>query len=86
MFLEQPRPHFVPSSSPSAINLARKDTAIVFQRQYLLCIMFTAEYSKRSTINFLDVNIRLVGGAFMIDLFVKPTQTHQFLDPSSPHP
>ena len=31
MFMEQPRPHFLPSSRQPAINLARKDTAIVFQ-------------------------------------------------------
>ena len=54
---------------------------------------FTAEYSKE-TINILDVNIRLVGGGegggvvrweLMTDLYVKPTDTHQFLDPSSSH-
>ena len=45
-------------------------------------IRFTAEYSKQ-TIIFLDVNIRLVGGELMTDMFVKP---HQFLDPSSSHP
>ena len=38
-------------------------------------IKFTAEYSKE-TIYFLDVNIRLVGGGLMTDLFVKPTDTH----------
>ena len=43
-------------------------------------IKFTAEYSKE-TINFLDVNIRSVG--LMTDLFVKPTDTHLILDPSS---
>ena len=57
-------------------------------------IKFSAGYSKE-TINFLDVNIRLVrwgrgerrgGGELMTDLFVKPTDTHQFLDPSSSHP
>ena len=48
-------------------------------------IKFTAEYSKE-TINFLDVNIRLVRGDLMTDLFVKPIDTHQFLDPSSSHP
>ena len=47
--------------------------------------MFTAEYSK-VTINFLDVNIRLVGGELITVLFVKPTDTHQFLDPSSSRP
>ena len=35
--------------------------------------------------NFLDVNIRLVEGELMTDLFVKPNDTHQFLDPSSSH-
>ena len=50
-----------------------------------LTIKFTAEYSKER-INFLDVNIRLVEGELMTDLFVKPTDTHQFLDPSSSHP
>ena len=45
-------------------------------------IKFIAEYS-RETINFLDV--RLVGGELMTDLFVKPTDTHQFLDSSSSH-
>ena len=44
-------------------------------------IKFTAEYSKE-TINFLDVNVRLVEGELMTDLFVKPTDTHQFLDPN----
>ena len=48
-------------------------------------IKFTAEYSKEA-INFLDVNVRLVEGELMTDLFVKPTDTHQFLDPSSSHP
>ena len=28
----------------------------------------------------------MVGGELMTDLFVKPTDTHQFLDPSSSHP
>ena len=48
-------------------------------------IKFTAEYSKEA-INFLDVNVRLVEGELMTDLFVKPTDTHQFLDPISSHP
>ena len=37
-------------------------------------------------LNFLDINVRLVEGKLMTDLFVKPTDTHQFLDPSSSHP
>ena len=44
-------------------------------------IKFSAGYSKE-TIIFLDVNIRLVDGELMTDLFVEPTNTHQFLDPS----
>ena len=47
-------------------------------------IKFTAEYTKEA-INFLDVNVRLVQGELMTDLFVKPNNTHQFLDPSSSH-
>ena len=48
-------------------------------------IEFTAEYSKEE-VNFLDVNIKLIDGEFKTDLFVKPTDTHQFLDPTSCHP
>ena len=40
---------------------------------------FTAEYLKE-TINFLNVNIRLVDGELVTNLFVKPTNTNQFLD------
>ena len=47
-------------------------------------IKFTAEYSKQA-INFLDVNVRLVEGELMTDLFLKPTDTHQFLDSRSSH-
>ena len=56
-----------------------------------LTIKFTAEYSKE-TINFLDVNVRLVGVDLITDLFVKPTNTHQLQatrynqDTSSSHP
>ena len=49
-----------------------------------LTIKFTAEYSEE-TINFLDVTIRWVERELMTDLFVKPTDTHQFLDPDSSH-
>ena len=48
-------------------------------------IKLTAEYSEEA-INFLDVNVRLVEEELMTDLFVKPTDTYQFLDPSSSHP
>ena len=48
-------------------------------------VKFTDEYSKE-IINFLNVNIRLVEGELMTDLFVKPNDTPEFLDPSSSHP
>ena len=48
-------------------------------------IKFTAEYSKEE-VNFLDVNVKLIDGELKTDLFVKPTDTHQFFDPTSCHP
>ena len=48
-------------------------------------IKFTAEYSE-GEVNFLDVNIKLIDGELKIDLFVKPANTHHFLDPTSCHP
>ena len=40
----------------------------------------------KEEVNFLDVNIKLIDGELKTDLFVKPTDTHQFLDPTSCHP
>ena len=40
-------------------------------------IKFIAEYSKQE-VNFLDLNIKLIDGEIKADLFVKPTDTHQF--------
>ena len=48
-------------------------------------IKFTAEYSKEE-VNFLDVNTKLIDAELKTDLFVKPTDTHQFSDPTSSHP
>ena len=48
-------------------------------------IKFTAELSKTS-INFLDVTVSLVGGNITTDLYVKPTDSHQYLHSSSCHP
>ena len=48
-------------------------------------IKFAAEYSKEE-VNFLDINIKLIDGEPKTDLFVQPTDTHQFLDPTSCHP
>ena len=46
---------------------------------------FTAEYSKEE-VNFSDLNVKLVDGELKTDLFVKLTDTHQFLDLTSSHP
>ena len=48
-------------------------------------IKFAAEYSKEE-VNFLDLNIKLIDGELKTDLFAKPTDTHQFLDPTSSRP
>ena len=48
-------------------------------------IKLTNEYSK-ADVNFLDVNIKLIDGKLKTDLFVKPTDTRQFLDLTSCHP
>ena len=43
-------------------------------------INFTAEYSKEE-VNVLDVNVKVIDGELKTDLFVKPTDMHQFLGP-----
>ena len=48
-------------------------------------IKCTAEYSKEE-VNFLDLAIKLIDGELKTDLFVKPADTHQILDPTSSHP
>ena len=48
-------------------------------------IRFTADWSKEK-VNFSDVEVTLNNGVPSTDLFVKPTDTHQFLDPTSCHP
>ena len=48
-------------------------------------IKLTVEYSKKE-VNVLDVHIKLINGELKTNLFVKPTDTHQFLDPTSCHP
>ena len=48
-------------------------------------IKFTAEtYSKNHV--FLDTNSTLVGDSIQVDLYTKPTDTHQYLLPTSCHP
>ena len=48
-------------------------------------IKFAAEWSK-TLINFLDVTVSLVGGNITTDLYVKPTDSHQYLHSASCHP
>ena len=51
---------------------------------FRLTLKFPAEYSKEE-VNFLDLIIKLINGELKTDFFVKPTDTHQFLDPTSSH-
>ena len=48
-------------------------------------IKFTTDWSKEK-VNFLDVEVTLKNSVLSTDLFVKPTDTHEFLDPTSCHP
>ena len=48
-------------------------------------IKFTEDWSKEK-VNFLDVEVTLNNGVLSTNLFVKPTDTHQFLDPTSCRP
>ena len=48
-------------------------------------IKFAADWSKEK-ICFLDVEVTLNNGVLSTDLFVKPTDTHQILNPASCHP
>ena len=48
-------------------------------------IKFSAEYSNKE-FDFLDLNVTLIVGELKTDLFVKPLDTQQFLDPTSSHP
>ena len=48
-------------------------------------IKFTADWLKEKA-NSLDVEVTLKNGVLQTDPFVKPTDTHQFLLPTSCHP
>ena len=48
-------------------------------------IKFTAEWSQK-TINFLDATVSLIDGQIETDVYVKPTDSHQYLHSSSCHP
>ena len=47
-------------------------------------IKFTAEYS-RTKIDFRDVTVMKKGNQLVTDVYVKPTNTHQYLHASSCH-
>ena len=46
---------------------------------------FTVDWSKTS-INFIYVMVSIAEGVIETDLYVKPTDSHQYLLPSSCHP
>ena len=48
-------------------------------------IKFTADWSKEKS-NFWDVEATLKNGVLSTNLFVKPTDAHKFLDPTSCNP
>ena len=47
-------------------------------------ITFTAEYSLNK-VNFMDVEVMRSGNKLLADLYIKPTDTHQYLEFSSYH-
>ena len=47
-------------------------------------IKFTADYS-HTKVNFLDVQVIRSGNKLITDLYIKPTDTHQYLEASSCH-
>ena len=55
-----------------------------FLNCYHPTIKFTAHYSKEKR-NFLDVSVRKTNNQLVTDLYIKPTDTHQYLHASSCH-
>ena len=55
-----------------------------FLNCYHPTIKFTADYS-REEIHFLDVSVRKTNKQLVTDLYIKPTDTHQYLHASSCH-
>ena len=55
-----------------------------FLNCYHLRIKFTANYSRKG-VNFLDVLVRKRNNQLVTDLYIKPTDTHQYLYASSCH-
>ena len=65
-------------------NMVKRKELINEINSFHPTIKFTADWSKEK-VNFLDVEVTLNNGVLSTDLFVKPTDTHQFLDPTSCH-
>ena len=55
------------------------------RNRFYSSIKFTCEYS-REKVNYLDAQVSVGEGKLMTDLYVKQTNSHQYLDPSSCHP
>ena len=53
-----------------------------FLNCYHLTIKFTANYSRKD-IKFLDVSVRKKNNPLVTDLYIKPTDTHQYLHANS---
>ena len=66
-------------------NMVKRKELINEINSFHPTIKFTADWSKEK-VSFLDVDVTLNNGVLSTELFVKPTETHQFLDPTSCHP
>ena len=55
-----------------------------FLNCYHPTIKFTTSYSRKE-INFLEVSVRKKNIQLVTDLYIKPTDTHQYLNASSCH-
>ena len=55
------------------------------RNRFYSSIKFTCEYS-REKVNYLDAQVSVGEGKLMTDLYVKQTNSHQYLDASSCHP
>ena len=55
------------------------------RNRFYSSIKFTCGYSHEK-VNYLDTQVIVREGKLMTDLYVKQTNSHQYLDPSSCHP
>ena len=63
-------------------NMVKNQEVINEINSFHPTIKFRADWSKEK-VNFLDVEVILKNSVLSTGLFVKPTDTHQFLDPRS---